>query len=361
MNRYAALLEKLRPKLAPARPEDVVRRVDSDREGGLFVQTQQGDTSRWFRVRGQDVRAMDLADEDDLPLIGDEALTPRLLATTPLAWYPGRRVVLAAAEGQRATVLKGYRKRRSALAAERHGLAILASAGGPLCVPSLVAHHTRAEALEFECIVGKTLLEERQDPGDLFRIGVALRQMQRQRVPTSFELAVHDASAELGVLDVLARRVAATTDCLPQGWREVRSTLESWAPSLARCTPRLAHRDLHDRQVLVSGERLWWIDFDQLSLADPLLDAANLSAHLLLRSLQRGDNPEDRQTEAACAALLDGLDRYQSPHFWSRLRFFQSTTFLRLAAVYAMRPRWIQRTAPLVHYAERCLEERVHV
>lgn len=360
MNRYDALLEKLRPLLAPSRPEDVVRRVDASRDGSLLVQTDLGDRRRWFEVRGHQVRSLDLEEEEKLPLLTNEAFRERKFDPTPLAWYPGRRVVLTANDQGRPTVLKGYRKHRSEIAAARHGLAILATAGSPVRVPSLVAVHAKAEAIEFERVRGRTLLAEACDPGDLFRIGLGLRHMQAQQ-KAHFVLPLHDAAAELEVLDVLAGRVAKTTDRLPPGWRDVRTALGEWAPGLPSVTPCLAHRDLHDRQILVAGEHLWLIDFDLLCWADPLLDVANLSAHILLRSLQSDDHSQISQSEAACTALLDGLDRYQDPHFWARLRYFQSTTFLRLAAVYSMRPRWMQRTEPLVHYAERCLEERAHV
>lgn len=42
------------------------------------------------------------------------------------------------------------------------------------------------------------------------------------------------------------------------------------------------HRDLHEKQILISGGTAGILDFDTLSLAHPALDPGNLSAHLFL-------------------------------------------------------------------------------
>jgi hypothetical protein len=44
----------------------------------------------------------------------------------------------------------------------------------------------------------------------------------------------------------------------------------------------VVHGDLYENQVLVDGDRLTLIDLDDVGPGDPLLDAANFSAHLLL-------------------------------------------------------------------------------
>ena len=364
MKRWEVLLELLRPALAPDRPEDVVRRIDPGRDGSLYVQLDRAGSRSWVEVQGRRVLALTCADDRRLPLLtarphaeARDALSP--LDEHPLAWYPGRRVVLRGIAEGRPTIVKGYRKGRSELAAQRHRLAIRASAGGPLGVPSLVGHHATTSALEFEHLRGRQLDGADREPGNLFRIGLGLRWFQRQREDVA-ELPVHDQRAELGTLDTLARRATDSTDRLPTTWHAVRAELEAWGQDLPAPQLCLAHRDLHDRQVLVDGEDLWWIDFDLMSLADPLLDAANLSAHLLLRGLQHRDGLDEVTAERLGGALLDGLDRYEAPDFWARLRFYQATTFLRLAAVYAMRPRWMAHADDLVHYARRCLMERSH-
>ena len=362
MNGCELVLERLRPLLAPARPEEVVRRIDAGRGERLHVQLDRDGRRSWVEVGPAGCRHLTLADERRLPLLaGAGAADLPAVDPTPLAWYPGRRVVLAASDPEHPAVVKGYREGRSADAHARHALAIRACAGGPLLVPSVVRHVEHAAALVTERVDGRPLGGAELEAGNLFRIGVGLRWFQRDLAPPLAGLDLlphHDAGAELGTLDTLAGRVARTTERLPEGWERVRAELGRWAVELPAVAPVLAHRDLHDRQVLVVGSHLWWIDFDLLSLADPLLDAANLSAHLLLRGLQRHGGLDESTAEPLGVALLDGLDRYDEPGFWQRLRFYQATTLLRLAAVYAMRPPWLHRTPDLLHYAERCLRER---
>lgn len=48
----------------------------------------------------------------------------------------------------------------------------------------------------------------------------------------------------------------------------------------APSAPVLAHRDLHDGQILTSGDSLAVLDWDTAAWADPGLDTANLVAHL---------------------------------------------------------------------------------
>lgn len=69
------------------------------------------------------------------------------------------------------------------------------------------------------------------------------------------------------------------------------------APVLAPLADRLSaldgslepcHRDLHEKQILISGGVAGILDFDTLSLADPALDPGNLLAHLFLARQDEG-------------------------------------------------------------------------
>ncbi len=63
-------------------------------------------------------------------------------------------------------------------------------------------------------------------------------------------------------------------------------------------------------------------------------------AHLSLRSLQEIPGADEAAIVACGRALLEGVAREDERGFWKRLRFYQTTTFLRLALVYSVRPRW---------------------
>ena len=86
--------------------------------------------------------------------------------------------------------------------------------------------------------------------------------------------------------------------------------LETSTAALKPC-----HRDLHEKQILVTARGAGFLDFDTLSLADPALDAGNLLAHLFFAGVD--ENPLARELAGANVAL------------WRR------ATLLRLAMIYA--------------------------
>ena len=62
------------------------------------------------------------------------------------------------------------------------------------------------------------------------------------------------------------------------------------------------HRDFYPEHVLVDGERLWIVDFDQWCLGDPALDIGNFVAHLEELALRATGNPSG--AAAAAEALV---------------------------------------------------------
>lgn len=97
----------------------------------------------------------------------------------------------------------------------------------------------------------------------------------------------------------------------------------------------VSHRDLHDKQVLADGTSLGLLDFDTVSLAEPALDLANLWVHAVLRTDQglwsRGHSGVVRET------ILDLADGLGVP--FDRFAAYAEATRLRLACLYAFRPR----------------------
>ena len=83
----------------------------------------------------------------------------------------------------------------------------------------------------------------------------------------------------------------------------------------ADAAPRPCHRDLHEKQILVSDGVAGLLDFDTLCLSDPALDAGNLLAHLFFRGLD----------EAPLRARLDAPG----------LGLWRRAALLRLAMIYA--------------------------
>lgn len=143
--------------------------------------------------------------------------------------------------------------------------------------------------------------------------------------------AVARAIKALQSLDLTGLPAHTGTDeaCLLRQWLE---RCEAGRPELARCIApgltrllpkmeqatnplRPCHRDLHEKQVLVSDGVAGLLDFDTLCLSDPVLDAGNLLAHLFHAGLD----------EAPLRACLDYPD----------LDLWRSAALYRLAMIYA--------------------------
>lgn len=127
-------------------------------------------------------------------------------------------------------------------------------------------------------------------------------------------------TAPPGAVAARARRIGAELSALPAD-RRGRVVL---------------HRDLHDKQLLFDGARLGLLDFDTAALGEPELDLANLSVHLELRAAQGLLDPAPRaagQDAVTAVARSLGADP-------ARLAVHAEATRLRLACVYAFRPRW---------------------
>ncbi|MEO2236694.1 MAG: phosphotransferase [Candidatus Poseidoniia archaeon] len=114
--------------------------------------------------------------------------------------------------------------------------------------------------------------------------------------------------------------------------------------------------DLHDGNLMRIGSRVGLLDFDMLCVGDAALDLANLSAHLELRALQ-GIRGASLAGAAACDQALRRGFGQQNCEFARSLEFHRATTFLRIALIYHLRPRWAALTPGLVRLAESCLHE----
>lgn len=99
----------------------------------------------------------------------------------------------------------------------------------------------------------------------------------------------------------------------------------------------VVHRDLHDKQLLAEGSALGVLDFDTASLAEPALDLANLAVHARLR-VEQGWWPAERAHVVLAAVTRAAAELGVGP---ARLAAYAAATRLRLACVYAFRPRWV--------------------
>lgn len=290
----------------------------------------------------------------------EDRLPARKEVERVLSWRPGRRVTWIATSTQE-LVHKGYRKSRFVEALSRlERVQGLARTHGGLRPPRIWSRAGSIAAYAMERVEGSTPAIGTGDVDVWAQVGMGVRALQ-VNVDRS-GLPVHDAAAELDVLHTLAARVGAVVDCLPAGWAEVLRRLSALEVSASE--PVTAHRDLHDGQLVLGERGLTLLDFDLLCAADPALDLANLTAHMQLRALQDQHSATPHSTtqdgaDACARVLLEAYLPVDSERFHDTLRFYQGATFLRLALIYRLRPRWTGLVDTLVSLAARCAEERV--
>ncbi|MGA1781458.1 MAG: phosphotransferase, partial [Planctomycetota bacterium] len=97
--------------------------------------------------------------------------------------------------------------------------------------------------------------------------------------------------------------------------------------------PVLCHRDFHDKQILIDGDRGTLIDMDLAAAGHPALDVGNILAHLRLRELK---GAELRWQEVASPIAVHAT---RDRGIEDSLPIWTASTLLRLALIYARRFR----------------------
>ncbi len=348
--RLDVALEALQPLLNTHDASAAVDRVDIGAGGDLRLSIMESGRPRWF---GHDDRGLveQLPQHDTgIPLASRLKATDRLLA-----YRPGRRIVIARESRGERTIVKGYRRRRSEKAARLHRIAASTVASHELRIPQLYFHGAQLDALVFENLVGRPLRPVEASVDAFFAVGSSLRGFQAAASAAPLnDFSVED---ELAVLRRWSERAELVLGDLPNDWIATCFRVRDLGQRLPEPRIGLCHRDLHDGQFLEMEHGIALLDFDLLCRADTALDPANLLAHFTLRALQRADGATDSSAHQAGEALLDGLCETDDASFGARLRFYQATSFLRLALVYAVRPRWRHLSDTLTRIGSRCLDE----
>lgn len=324
-------------------------RIDVETTGAglaltLMLQTASG--ARWWRSSGSRVAALDPNIDPALPM------APTLAGSVILSYRPGRR--LAVSRAPEPVVEKGYRRGRFQAAAERHELAVeLAGRIPGLVLPRVLERRIGSASLVLERVAGKPLRLDRASVTRYVAAGRALRAFQ-ETAPSG--LPIHAVEDELNVLAMWRDRVRLATGESDPRWTRALALAGQIGAALPEAEAVLAHRDLHDGQLLDQGDALVMLDFDQLARADRALDPGNLVAHLQLRALQAFPGADSATATDAVLALRAGLGRDTEPCFARRLAFYRGTCLLRLALVYRLRPRWYRLAPMLLEEGMRCLE-----
>ena len=195
-----------------------------------------------------------------------------------LAYKPERRFVTRCAlPGGPSVVVKFYTQagfRAARKASHKFG------SGRVLHVLRRLDESKRHRALAFEWLPGTMLRDQLGRPSldseMLGGVGAALAELHAQpvkRLPQRDLARRLRSLTELGenlafLVPSLAERTGALVAALAQGLSENDAT------------PCATHGDLHDKQILLDGERVSLIDLDQAAIGDPRRDLALLFAHL---------------------------------------------------------------------------------
>ncbi len=185
------------------------------------------------------------------------------------------------------------------------------------------------------------------------KIGVLLRNFQSGAVPIDIPLKTYTAEQEI---DMLKQKVAQTSLLTPKYAQQLKQafvSLENYQPKTNTDSAALSHRDFYDKQLFIESNKITLIDLDTLSLADPFLDTANFLAHLTLRGNQ--ELLSKLQHSKAQEHFINGYyqqsknsNTTNQSDSMIQLNWWYKATMLRLATLYALRPKWRHLTQQLI-------------
>ena len=293
-----------------------------------------------FRI-GSTVVQPDGADRK-LTALADEVAQP---ANQLVTHRPGKRAVLRRTDrdGQTVSFVKVVRPERAgalaqkgALAADRlHGIAL---------APRLISDERLADGvLEWSVVPGATLHHLGSDQAWTSDqaasawglAGSALLALHRSD-PAGVE-AWHGPDRELAAIDPWLAPAVEFGLLEADLVRRARDRVAQGLEVITQAVVGVLHRDLHDKQLLLDDDgRIGLIDVDTLARGERALDVANVLAHLELREAQGLLLPRIRTTGEA--AFIEAVGVQDIPP--DRIEAYLLATRLRLAGVYAFRPKW---------------------
>ena len=333
---------------------DVVR-VEVTSKGAVQLQLARNGRHCWFAWEGGEVCELQATGDSRIPLadrLNDESFAAD---TSLLSYRPGRRLTLVDHSGISPRILKGFRHGQLKRKIRKYEAARTAFAGGCVHVPAVTTYDAADDTLIMTFESGEHLRMTADTTAQFHIIGEGLRGFQDSGALA--EEPPFDGGDELQVIDKRAAGLQQLEAKLPEHWSSLRKRLAEALAGLAPAVMGLAHRDLHDKQFLQQPDRVALFDFDLMTRADVALDPANFLAHMVLRKMQGVMGATQTSIDACGKKFLQGLARNEEPGFWERLRFYQATTFCRLALVYAVRPQWAGLISDLATMGNRCLDD----
>jgi hypothetical protein len=252
-------------------------------------------------------------------------------------------------------VVKLVRPRRVAeLAAAHRAIGTPNPGAAAFAVPGVLHVDNAHGALVMQDVPGRTLHSLIGTAGlpRLYAItGCAVREFHRRPVNGA---SYRTSADEISQLVLWSRMVADMFPTLGGAPGRVLESLQATCNRLEPApAPVLLHRDFYDKQVLSNHGTLTLLDLDTATAGDAALDIGNFLAHVRLRQMQL---PQHTNTLAAAG---NAFQEAYGPHhdLLARISWWRAAATLRLAALYALRPRWRSLTPKLLEEAETCLRQ----
>ena len=329
-------------------PEWVVRA--EVQKTGQFVLESESSAAPVFHLctTSGEWSQLDTGHDDCLPGLSQKG--PAILNS----WRPGRRA--AWRDHETGDAIKALRPSRLARTVDRAiRVQVLRERNAPFVPAPFVSQDPELGLMRHSWVDGCSPALDQTDIWSIVGRGVAVL----QRAVFTEDLPVHDALAELEVMEALGMRQVLAGLQLPKDVETVHAVLTDRMPGSGDTVP--LHRDLHDGQLILCPDGgLVLIDWDLLSQGDREVDLANLGVHLILRAWQ-GRGSFDQAWQAR-KALLDGYASEGGELDQDVLDFYERATALRLVMVYRLRPRWVSLIPSLMDLAKGGLRpEASHV
>lgn len=142
----------------------------------------------------------------------------------------------------------------------------------------------------------------------------------------AIEAPLHGVRDEMEILSGWAARLAVFAPDLEPPVSRGLDLLAQEMESLPEGPAVPCHRDLHEKQILLTQEGAGLLDFDTLRLGDPALDIGNLQAHLFLAG---------RRDRRPLATFEDALVASGDAGLAGRAAVWRRAALLRLGMIYA--------------------------
>lgn len=165
---------------------------------------------------------------------------------------------------------------------------------------------------------------------------------------------IHGVAEEIAILRVRLERFVVENPPLAIRARSVLTRCERLAADIPEVELTTIHRDFHQDQVLVDGDRLWLLDMDEASQGDAALDVGNFVAHLWEQGVRMFGS-----AEALHDCTAEFVERYialAGEEIRPRIEAFALVSFARHISLSSERPERRPFVEAVLQECERRLE-----